>query len=69
MSFLVFFFVATTMLRFDDVMDLDDMVIEVPNTLGSKGCHEQSQVDYRDSGSSILKESQPTTEVCIVEVV
>jgi len=38
MPSLVLFFVATTLIGFDDVMDLDDMVIEVPNTLGSKGC-------------------------------
>jgi hypothetical protein len=38
MPFLVLFFVATTLIGFYDVMDLDDMVIEVPNTLGSKGC-------------------------------
>jgi hypothetical protein len=34
MPSLVLFFVATTLIGFDDVMDLDDMVIEVPNILG-----------------------------------
>jgi hypothetical protein len=38
MSFLVLFFAAITLVGFYDVMDLDDMAIEVPNTLGSKGC-------------------------------
>ncbi len=69
MSFLVLFFATTTLVGFDDVMDLDDMVIEVPNTLGSKGWQEQSQVDCHDNGSSILEESQLAIEVCIVEVV
>ncbi len=69
MSFLVLFFATTTLVGFDDVMDLDDMAIEVPNTLGSKGCQEQSQVDYHDNGFAILEESQLAIEVCIVEVV
>jgi len=45
------------------------MIIEVRNTLGSKNCQEQSQVDCHDNGSSILEESQPTTKVCTIEVV
>jgi len=63
------FFFATTIAGFDDVMDLNDMIIEVPNTLGSNNCQEQSQVDRYDNGSSIPKESQPTTKVCTIEVV
>jgi hypothetical protein len=51
----------------DDVMDLDDMVIEVPNTLGSNNCHEQSQVNRHDSGFGIPKESQLVTKVCTIE--
>jgi hypothetical protein len=34
MPSLVLFFVATTLIGFDDVMDLDDMVIEVPTIVG-----------------------------------
>ncbi len=45
------------------------MVIEVPNTLGSNNCQEQSQIDRHDNCFGIPKESQPMTKVCIVEVV
>ncbi len=47
------------------MIDLDDMVNEIPNILGSKGCKEQSQVDFFDSGSSSLEESQLATNICI----
>jgi len=45
--------VASTLARFNDVIDLDDMVNEVPNILGSEGCKEESQVDFLDGGLGI----------------
>jgi hypothetical protein len=45
-----FIFVVATLAGFNDVIDLDDMVNEVPNILGSKGCKEESQVDFLDNG-------------------
>jgi hypothetical protein len=70
MSFPIFSFTVITLARFSDLIDLDDMVNKVQNILGSKGCKEQSQVNFLNSGSSNPKESQLTAKICIgVDVV
>jgi hypothetical protein len=59
-----FFSTAIALTKFNDVIDLDDMVNEVPNKLGLKDYKEQSQVNFLDSGSSNPEESQPISEIC-----
>jgi hypothetical protein len=59
-----FFSTAIALTEFNDVIDLDDMVNEVPNKLGLEGYKEQSQVNFLDNGSSNPEESQPIMEIC-----
>ncbi len=59
-----FFSATIALIEFNDVINLDDTVNEVPNKLGLEGYREQSQVNFLDNGSSNPEESQPIMEIC-----
>ncbi len=61
----MFFFVVTTLVGFNDAIDLDDMVNEVQtNILGLEGCKEQSQINFLDNGLGNLEELQLAMKIC-----